>query len=508
MKMDFLNVGMMLKRNATHYPNKLAVIHGKERLTYKQFNGRVNRLANALLDNGFKKGDRVAMLLPNSLEMLELFWATAKIGVVIVPLNPMVRGSDNVYQLNDCRPKMIVFHHSYEDDINQIKEDINYIEFFITTDSKTTTFTNYQELINGQSDTEPSVSVTEEDEANIMYSSGTTGLPKGIVHTHKTRMMYAFLWGMEYGVTYNSTVLATGSLVFNGSVAFMYPTICAGATYVLEKKFDKDTVMDVIEKEQVTHTMMVPTQVITTLDHPSYRPERLGSLQVLLTLGSPLPTNRKEQLANELPGRLFELYGLTEGFLTTLRPDFVLEKPSSVGPPMIFNEFKIVDEKNQEVPVGEVGEIIGSGPTLMTGYLNKVEETKASMLDNKWIKTGDLGYTDEEGYIYLVDRKKDMIISGGVNVFPRDIEEVVSTHKAVSQVAVVGIPDSKWGEIPIAHVVLKTGEKVNEENLMQWVNERVPAKYQRLKALSIVSDMPKNASGKILKRQIREQYQK
>lgn len=506
--MDFLNVGMMLRRNAIHYPDKLAVVHGEDRLTYKEFNRRVNRLSNALLKNGLTKGDRIAMLLPNSLEMLELFWATAKIGVVIVPLNPMVRGKDNVYQLNDCCPKMIVFHKTYEQDIVLIKDQLDYIEFFISTCEHSTNFTNYQAFIKSSHDNEPNVSVSEEDVANIMYSSGTTGLPKGIIHTHKTRIMYAFLWGMEYGVTYNSKVLATGSLVFNGSVAFMYPAICAGATYILESKFDKDTVMNTIERESVTHTMMVPTQVITTLDHPDYKPERLSSLQVLLTLGSPLPRNRKEQIGEELPGRLFELYGLTEGFLTTLRPDFVLEKPTSVGPPMIFNEFKIIDEKEAEVPIGEVGEIVGRGPTLMSGYLNKEEETNASMLDDKWIKTGDLGYTDEEGYIYLVDRKKDMIISGGVNVFPRDIEEIVSTHEAVSQVAVVGIPDEKWGEIPLAQVVLKDGIDIQEEELMLWVNDRVPAKFQRLKALSIVGDMPKNASGKILKRQIREQYQK
>ncbi|MDN3450490.1 AMP-binding protein [Planococcus sp. APC 3906] len=506
MNMDFLNVGMMLKRNARHYPEKLAIIHGSERLTYKVFNGRVNRLANALIGKGIEKGDRVAMLLPNSLEMLELFWAAAKIGAVIVPLNPMVRGTDNIYQLEDCQPKMAVFHASYEDEIASIKEQLGFIRYLVSATEERGEFLRYSELVEGQPDHEPDVSISENDEVNIMYSSGTTGLPKGIIHTHKTRIMYAFLWGMEYGVNFNSTVLATGSLVFNGSVAFMYPAICAGATYILESKFDKDEIIGLIEREGVTHTMMVPTQIITVLDHPGYDPARLSSLQVLLALGAPLPQNRKQQLASELPGRLFELYGLTEGFLTTLRPDYVLEKPGSVGPPMIFNEFKIVDEALQEVPLGKTGEILGRGPTMMAGYLNKPELTEEALVDGKWIKTGDIGFTDAEGYIYLVDRKKDMIISGGVNVFPKDIEEVVSSHPAVSQVAVVGIPDEKWGEIPVAQVILKPNQKISSAELMDWANTRVAAKYQRLKALAIVEDLPKNASGKILKRQIREQY--
>ncbi|MBM7648676.1 acyl-CoA synthetase (AMP-forming)/AMP-acid ligase II [Bacillus ectoiniformans] len=504
--MDFMNVGMMLTRNARHYPNKLAVIHGDERLTYRQFNERVNQVAHSLLQFGFQKGDRLAMLLPNSLEMLELFWATAKIGVVIVPLNPMVKGKDNVHQLNDCRPKMLVFHQSYEKEIEEIKNQVTYIEHFVVTGQSEADDSSYHNMKENSRSEEPNVTVTEDDVVNIMYSSGTTGLPKGIVHTHKTRVMYAFLWGMEYGVTAESVVLSSGSLVFNGSLAFMYPTICAGATYILESKFNKENVMGLIETEQVTHTMMVPTQIITILDLPAYEPKRLSSLKVLLTLGAPLPISRKEQICEQLPGILFELYGLTEGFLTTLRPDYVLKKPGSVGPPMIFNECKIVDGELNEVQTGEVGEIVGRGPTLMAGYLNKPEETLHTMIDDKWIKTGDLGYVDEDGYVYLVDRKKDMIISGGVNIYPRDIEEVASAHPSVSQVAVVGAPDEKWGEIPVAHIELKPGERVDENELMAWVNERVPAKYQRLKALYIVDELPKNASGKILKRKLRDQY--
>ncbi|MDE5414919.1 class I adenylate-forming enzyme family protein [Alkalihalobacterium chitinilyticum] len=504
---DFMNVGFMLKRNARHYPNKLAVVVGDLRLTYKEFNDRVNQTANSLVQLGVNKGDKVAMLLSNSIEMLELFWATAKIGAVIVPLNPMVKGKDNVFIINDCSPNLIVVGENYWDEIESIKKEIKCTNTYVVVgDTKTPGVYKYTAEREMALTTEPITEIYEQDECNIMYSSGTTGLPKGIVHTHKTRIMYAFLWSVEYGVSFESKVLAAGSLVFNGSLAFMYPAICAGATYVLMPKYDTDTALQLIENEQITHTMFVPTQIISLLDSPNFDSEKLHSLRVLLTLGAPLPTTRKKEVCEKLPGRLYELYGLTEGFLTTLRPDDVLRKTGSVGPPMIFNEFKIIDEGGKEVALGDVGEIIGRGPTIMSEYYNNPEVTRSSLVDDNWIKTGDLGYCDDEGFIYLVDRKKDMIISGGVNIYPRDIEEVISSHSEVAECAVFGIPHQKWGETPVAQVILKLGASIPEEELLLWVNERVSARYQKLSQLSVVDEFPRNASGKILKRKMKEEF--
>lgn len=504
---NFMNVGFMLKRNALHYPNKLAVVVGNERLTYSEFNKRVNKIANMLTNLGVENGDSVAMLLPNSIEMLELFWATAKIGAVIVPLNTMVKGKDNAFIINDCQPKALFVADKYWEEIVSIKADLNSITaYVIIGENPIHEALHFQTEMDKADQTEPDVEIYENDDCNIMYSSGTTGLPKGILHTHKTRIMYALLWAMEYGVNFDSVVLAAGNLVFNGSVAFMYPAICSGATFVVMPKYNTELAIELIEKEKVTHTMLVPTQIITLLDNPHFETKNLATLQVLLTLGAPLPMSRKKEVCDKLPGRLFELYGLTEGFLTTLRPVDVLKKANSVGPPMVFNECKVIDEDGNMLPAGEIGEIVGRGPTLMAGYYNNSEITESTVVDQNWIKTGDIGYFDEQGFIYLVDRKKDMIISGGVNVYPRDIEEVISRHPHVSECAVFGIPHEKWGETPVAQVIIKNDEAISEAELLEWVNNQVSARFQKLNQLTIVKEFPRNASGKILKRKMREQY--
>ncbi|WP_084783211.1 class I adenylate-forming enzyme family protein [Bacillus dakarensis] len=506
-KIDFMNVGFMLKRNARHYPDKLAIIVGDTRLTYKDFNDRVNQTADVLTKFGVNKGDRVAMLLSNSIEMLELFWATAKIGAVIVPLNPMVKGKDNSFIINNCQPKLLIAGESYWDEVIAIKDDLVSISTFMYVGNKAMAGTiNYRIEREQAAKTEPDVEVFEDDDYNIMYSSGTTGLPKGIVHTHRTRIMYAFLRCVEHSVSYDSKVLGAGSLVFNGSLAFMFPAICAGATYVLMTKFNSEKALKLLEKEGITHTTLVPTQIISILDSPNFAEEKLSNLKVLLTLGAPLPLSRKKEVCEKLPGRLFELYGLTEGFSTSLRPEYVLKKAGSVGPPMVFSENKIVDENGEVLPVGAVGEIVGRGPTVMAGYYNNDETTKNTIVDKNWVKTGDLGYCDEEGFLYIIDRKKDMIISGGVNIYPRDIEEVISSHPDVSECAVFGVPHEKWGETPISHVIIKDGATITEKELLAWVNERVSARYHKINSLKIVKDFPRSASGKILKRNMKKVY--
>ncbi|OLO37940.1 hypothetical protein BTR23_13350 [Alkalihalophilus pseudofirmus] len=501
-----MNLGLMLRRNAVHYPEKLAVIIGDERLTYREFNNKVNKVANGLVDLGVKKGDKVAMLLPNSIEILELFWAVAKIGAVVVPLNPMVKGKDNAFIINNCSPKLLVVAEQYISEIDPIKKDIESIKtYLIVGKLPNSGYQNYNDLKSSSPISEPNDDVKEDDLYNIMYSSGTTGLPKGIMHSHRTRIMYAFLFGMEYGITFDSRVMAAGSLVFNGSLALMFPTICAGGTYVVLPKYQPEVALQVIEEELVTHTMLVPTQTITLIDSPMFNQEKLSSLRVLLTLGAPLPTERKKQVMALLPGILYEQYGLTEGFMTTIRPQDTLRKLGSVGPPLMFNEYKIVDEQMESVVCGEVGEIIARGPTVMQGYYNNIEVTKNTIVDGNWVKTGDLGYSDEDGFIYLVDRKKDMIISGGVNVYPRDIEETIAKHEAVSECAVFGMPHEKWGEVPAAMVILKENKQVSDTELISWVNERVAAKYMRLHYLQLVEQFPRTASGKILKRKMRDE---
>jgi acyl-CoA synthetase (AMP-forming)/AMP-acid ligase II len=251
--------------------------------------------------------------------------------------------------------------------------------------------------------------------------------------------------------------------------------------------------------------MLVPSQIVALLSAPNFDPGKLQSLRVILSLGAPLQKAHKDRLNSVLPGRFCELYGLTEGFLTMLERADAVRKAGSVGVPLPFYEMRIVDEAGRECPTGTVGEIIGRGPITMAGYVNRPDLTSETLRDG-WVYSGDMGYVDEDGYLYLVDRKKDMIDSGGVKVYPKDIEEVAAAHPAIREVAVFGIPHDKWGETPIAAVVLRPGASVSAAELRDWINARVPARYQRVDRVVIMDDFPRNAAGKTLKREMRRPY--
>jgi acyl-CoA synthetase (AMP-forming)/AMP-acid ligase II len=299
--------------------------------------------------------------------------------------------------------------------------------------------------------------------------------------------------------------LHAGAIVFNGAFVDLMPTVFLGGTYILMTHFDAEQYIESVYREKVTHVIMVPSQIIAVLSAPNFSPEKLASLEMIQTLGAPLHLEHKERLNRLLPGRFYELYGLTEGFMTVLDRNDYAAKPASVGVPPPFLEMKILDPENREVPVGEVGEICGRGPHLMPGYYKRPDLTEKAIVDG-WLYTGDLGYVDEDGFLYLVDRIKDMIISGGVNVYPRDIEEVVVQHPAVREAAVFGAPHDKWGETPVAAVILHESGTAGPEELRDWVNQRVAAKFQRLSEVILMEDFPRNVAGKTLKREMRQRY--
>jgi acyl-CoA synthetase (AMP-forming)/AMP-acid ligase II len=340
-----------------------------------------------------------------------------------------------------------------------------------------------------------------------MYTSGTTGAPKGIVLTHKVRANYALLFANAFRMKPESVVLHTGSIVFNGAFVPMMPAFAVGATYILHKLFNPEAFIETVKDERVTHVTLVPSQVIAIVNSPRFDPEALKSLEMILSLGAPLHIEHKERLEAALPHRFYELYGLTEGLATVLDRDDAIRKRGSVGTPILFTEMKIVKEDGREAQAREVGEIVGRGPIMMTGYYKQPGLT-AQVIKNGWLKTGDLGFMDEDGFLYLVDRKKDMIVSGGVNVYPRDIEEIAAQHPDIAEVAVVGAPDERWGETPVAAVQLKSPCGLTEDDLKVWINERVGAKYQRVSRVLIVDAFPRNTAGKILKRELRDMHWK
>jgi acyl-CoA synthetase (AMP-forming)/AMP-acid ligase II len=280
-----------------------------------------------------------------------------------------------------------------------------------------------------------------------------------------------------------------------------------GGTYVLHESFDAGRVIEDIARWQVTHIVLVPAQITAILDHPSYAPEKLASLEMLHNLGAPLHVRVKERINAELPGRFYELYGLTEGFMTVLDKHDSIRKLGSVGCPPPFMQISIRRDDGSECTPGEVGEICGKSPCMMPGYYKRPDLTAKAIRDG-WLYTGDAGYLDEDGYLFLVDRIKDMIITGGVNVYPFDIEKVIAAHPAVREAAVFGVADEKWGEAPVASVTLKAGAGTSPAELVAWTNARVDAKFQRIRDVVIYDEFPRNVAGKTLKREMRERYRR
>jgi len=492
---------------------KAALVCGDRRVTWHQFNQRINRVANGLMRLGLNKGDKVSMLMTNSIEMLEILFGTVKAGGVIVPLSSMVPGDSLARMISDSRSRFLFTAEHLRREIDMYRPAMTKItpERTFIVGAAVDGWQAYDSFVASNEDTEPRIKMIYEDPFNIMYTSGTTGVPKGILHTHHNRFQFAAMFAIDFRVDSGARTIVPTSLYANGTWLTFLPTMFVGGTLIIMPEYDANVFLNQVQEEKCTHTFMVPTQFKMLLDHPELDRYDLGSMKIWLSAGSPFLKQDKDAVLERFPGELVELWGLTEGVATTLKPEDMQKKTASIGIPPVGWDVGIIDEEGNLLPRGETGEIIGFSSFLMPEYFNLPDKTVEAIWQDEhgktYLKTGDMGKLDEDGFLYILDRKKDMIISGGINIFASDIEEVLAKHPDVQDCTVIGIPHEKWGETPLALSIMYKGATISEDGLKEWLNGKV-AKYQRVYELVFKDDFPRNALGKVLKKELREAYGK
>ncbi|TAK32972.1 MAG: o-succinylbenzoate--CoA ligase [Chloroflexota bacterium] len=506
----------IIRQNAWYFPNHPCLIQGDVRLTQAEVNQRSNALANALMKLGVNKGDRLAILTANCYNYPEIYFTVAKAGIIGVPLNVRLAVPELRNYLRYTKPKALIVSAAFAEAGKKLAQEVPGLEHVIGLGAEHPFNLNYDALIRESSKELPQVSVSPNDPYVLGATSGTTGIPKGAILTQRNAVASMMIWTNEIAWPQFGAMLQAIPQFFNpGGPANMIPLIKAGAVIVLPD-FSPQVWMETVQKERPFHSILVPTMLNMVVSHPDVSNYDLSSLKAMCLGGSPLSQALLKRAIEVFGNIFYPIYGMCETYSngTILRrADLVtegtpaqLKRLGSVGLPIQNVEVRVVNDKDEDIAwgTGEVGEIIIRGDQVSDAYWDMPEET-ADSHKNGWFYTGDVGTQDQEGYIFLVDRKKDMIITGGINVYSVEVEAAISLHPAVMQVAVIGVPDQEWGEAVKAIIVLKPGASATEEEIIQHCKEEL-ASYKKPKSVEFRESLPVGGTGKILKKDLREPY--
>jgi long-chain acyl-CoA synthetase len=495
-----------LRRNKKIYADDEAVVFEEKRFTFREFGERIDRCSNALIQLGMEKGERIAVLSENCSQYLELYFGITNAGGVIVPLNYRLNPNELITILEDAGAKGLIFSKDFEDSVDKIRALLKSVSLYVLLDGEKDGVLGYESLLAGAKAEEPDVPLQENDDFAILYTSGTLSQPKGVMLSHKNQIANTFNQCLELNIQPGSVNLQI-SPFYHAANAHAFCHVCLHSKNIIIKHVDAERIAQLIDDEKVTYAFIVPTILYRILDLDNLNRFDLSTLKTIVYGGASITGQRLEEALAKFGYILVQAYGLTEttSFSSVLNKEEHRRGGNSIGRGMCGVEVKVVHEGGEEVKPGEVGEILVRGDTVMKGYWNRPELT-ADSIKNEWFYTGDLAKVDEKGYVYVVDRKKDLIISGGVNIYPRDIEETIARHPAVAEVAVFGIPDPNWGESIKAAVVLKPAKQATEKEILDFTKERI-AKYKTPRSIDFMETLPKTPSGKILKRTLRKIYE-
>jgi fatty-acyl-CoA synthase/long-chain acyl-CoA synthetase len=495
-------MGDGLRRNAWKAPLKIAAKDRFREITYAELNRRVNQLAHGLLSLGLRKGDGVALSVGNYIEHLEIIFAAAKIGALAIPLDVKWKALELASVLAAFEPKLIVLQQDCAAEFARARElkDLNFVQSVALSGDR-----SYGGLLDGLSDEEPEIDVSEDDPFAVMLTSGTTGFPKGCLTTHRTFVFHCINNAIEKGLGAHDKAILSSPIYFNAGRSFTLGIIYFGGTMILHERFDAQEVLKTIEGEKVTYIGAVPTMCERMLHVLETRTYDTRSLRCLAITGGKVHPTVLENLKTKLTPNIYRTYASTDsGQMAISKPADMEKKPNAAGRPVWCVDLRIVDDNGRPVKVGEVGEIICQSPLATHGYYKNPEATSASFRGG-WFYTGDLGYFDEEGYLFVAGRKKDMVKSGGISIYPLEIESVLYSHSEILEAAVIGVPDPHWGEALKAVIVLKDGAKLTAEEVQRFCKERLSS-YKVPKSVAFAPSLPHTEVGKVNKVKVKEMF--